>query len=270
MGSKFGTSFLIQKAFPICLLNNSRLNMDKYLFQFHVMKINELCPCFKQHHKIIVNPVKIYTSLIAIDTPEPEIVEEEEIPVIVPEQPELPPVEIQEEIISNKSDEENPPENEIHQEELDAEQNSHPPLFIQNNNAQNIDIEPHDNQQQVLAQEPVDDSDNAQQRIVNDQIIPKIIEGPEEGPGIDQSQNAMYSSNNPMNDRKMSIPQNRMEALDNNVSEGTLLKPEEEPDLSFLAEDGESLFSSGFDDSFELSEVQRDNNPVNPSKFRFR
>lgn len=82
MGSKFGSSFLIQKALPIVMLNNSRLNIDKYLLQIHVSPVNKLCHCFKQHHRIQVNPIKQYAILMKTDSPEvvlPDIIEEEKV-----------------------------------------------------------------------------------------------------------------------------------------------------------------------------------------------
>jgi hypothetical protein len=216
------------------LLNNSRINVDKYLIQFHVMKMNELCPCFKLHQSIIVNPIKNYPILNKYEEPEepqqeePEPKQEEQAPV----RPDPVPV---------------------------GPQNSHPPMNIVNHEAQNVEVVPHnDNQVNAQANQPPYEEVNLENGPQQPQNQGLKNETPQNEPKQDHSQNAMYSSNNPNTDTKFGT-NNR-----NNASG----KDEDEGGLSFLDEEGDSLFSSGFDDSFEL-----ENKPVQnaqPSKFRFR
>ena len=203
--------------------------MDKYLLQFHVMGKETLCPCFKQHYPILVNPIKNYPKLLQEDEPEPE--------------PEPEP------IAENNSQSNNPPAN---------PQNSHPPVNIVNNEAENVEIQPHNNNHvNAQANQPPHEEENLSQQNKPENNQPKNDRNNNEVKH-DHSQNAMYSSNNPNTDTKFGSSNNN-KLPEQNESEGE--------GLSFLDEDGDSLFSSGFDDSFELN-----NKPVqnaNPSKFRF-
>ena len=206
--------------------------MDKYLLQFHVMPITELCPCFKQHYPIQVNPLKNYTRLNHEDDPEPE-----------PE-PVQPSPNIQQAPIQIPA-----PEN---------PQNSHPPVNIVNNEAQNVEVVPHnDNQVNAQAMEPPYEEVNLDQQNVEENNSQKDNISNNE-PKQDHSQNAMYSSNNPNTDTKYGT---------NNKNNSKNNESEKEDGLSFLDEEGDSLFSSGFDDSFELSKPVQN---AEPSKFRFR
>lgn len=214
------------------LLNNSRINVDKYLLQFHVMKLNDLCPCFKLHQPIQVNPIRNYPRLNVYEDPEPE-----EAPEVEPKP-------------------EDPPRN---QEPEALPQNSHPPLNIVNHEAQNIEVTPHnDNQVNAQAMEPPYEEVNLERE--REQPAKNLKqEEPNNQPKQDHSQNAEYSSNNPITDTKFGT---------NNNASNKGGNEEEEEGLSFLDEEGDSLFSSGFDDSFEIDQKPVQN--AQPSKFRFR
>ena len=188
------------------------------------MGITELCPCFKQHYPIQVNPLKNYPKLDQIDEPEPEPEPESEPPKQIP----FP--------IPGPN---NP-------------QNSHPPVNIVNHEAQNVEVVPHDNQVMNQAMEPPHEEGELMDQNLGQRENREKKNEQDQKPKQDDSQKVMNSSNNPNTDTKFGT---------NNKNE------EEEEGLSFLDEDGDSLFSSGFDDSFEL-----ENKPVQnaePSKFRF-
>lgn len=204
------------------------------------MPTGDLCPCFKQHHSIIVNPLKIYPRLLQENEsepePEPESVNEPQPAKTTP--PQIPqPLPI------------NPVQN---------PQNSHPPVNIVNHDAQNVEMVPHnDNQVNAQAMEPPYEEENLAQRNAQANNEPPKNEVNNNEPKQDHSQNAMYSSNNPHVDT----------VYGTNKGGESNNREEEEEGLSFLDEEGDSLFSSGFDDSFELQKPPAQN--ANPSKFRF-
>lgn len=223
------------------MLNNSRLNIDKYLLQFHVMPVGDLCPCFKQHYQIQVNPIRIHPRLLREDEPEPEPQPEA---TSEPQPGNAIPPQIPEQMPANPSP---------------GPQNSHPPVNVVSHEAQNMEVAPHsDNQVSAQAMEPPHEEEvlaegNVQQ---NDEAPKREANNNE--PKQDNSQNAMYSSNNPHVDTVYGTNNNK------NAEEEA---GEDLEGLSFLDEDGDSLFSSGFDDSFELQKPPAQN--ANPSRFRF-
>ena len=192
------------------------------------MGVENLCPCFKQHYPILVNPIKNYPKLLQYDEPE-----------------------------SEPEPEESTPQNDVPNPVPGNPQNSHPPVNIVNHEAQNVEIAPHnDNQVNAQAMEPPYEEENIQER-ANQNNAPKNDENNNE-PKQDHSQNAMYSSNNPAPDTKFGTSNNNEVPGD---------KESDNEGLSFLDEEGDSLFSSGFDDSFEINKKPVQN--ANPSKFRF-
>lgn len=131
-----------------------------------------------------------------------------------------------------------------------VEQNSEMPPINQNNNAQNLNIEPHN--PQVLAQQ-LEVSESEQPQVLPQKVKEPLKEN--EITNNDHSENAMFSSNNPEMEKNM------------------LEESQEEAGLSFLNEEGDSLFSSGFEDSFDLSRGSLNrpaNYQPNPSRFRFK
>lgn len=228
--SKFGTSFLMQKAFPICMMNNARVNLDKYLMSFHTMSMDHLCPCFKLHNRILIDPIKIYTELMAIDPePEPEPEPQPQIaieptPVQAPEAP-------------------NPGQD--HMPGLISQTDSQvtPGLVASNPNGAPINT----TTSQLLQGPDMDQLAEIQNKEEAHKKDPRETQR-------DQSQNAMVSSNNPT----MAMDERQKE-------DGS-----EVGGLSFLDEEDEddSMFSLSGASSFDMSDSDAPR-PENATKFRF-
>lgn len=198
------------------------------------MSLDHLCPCFKLHNRILIDPIKLYTELMAIDPePEPEVaIAIAPTPVQTPEAP-------------NPEQEGNPVQNQM--PGLISEGNSQltPGLGVSNPNP---NIGPvNTTTSQLLRPTNLDQVGEIQNREEAHKKDPRETQR-------DQSQNAMVSSNNPT----MAMDEGRKE-------DGS-----EVGGLSFLDEEDEddSMFSLSGASSFDMSDSDAPR-PENATKFRF-